>query len=102
MTLALGVAAHLAANPATPEREKLVARFWELYWGELAFVESRSGASEGPPNQSIEALMVEVCKTYVSAAEPEKCHATNASLGAALALSHRASDEIQKAWDVRK
>jgi len=36
------VAAHLAANPATPERDKLVARFWELYWGELAFVESRS------------------------------------------------------------
>lgn len=97
------VAAHLAANPASPDRNQLVARFWELYWGELAFVESRSAGSASPPTKPIEELMVEVCETYVSSDHPEKCHSGGStSLGTALALSHRASDEIRKAWDVQK
>ena len=32
------VLAHLAATPDL-DKEKTEARFWELYWGELAFVE---------------------------------------------------------------
>jgi hypothetical protein len=35
------VLAHLASSPSV-EKEKSEARFWELYWGELAFVESRT------------------------------------------------------------
>jgi hypothetical protein len=34
------VVAHLAKQPTGREKEELEARFWELYWGELAFVES--------------------------------------------------------------
>ena len=34
------VLAHLAASPDV-DKEKTEARFWELYWGELAFVESQ-------------------------------------------------------------
>jgi hypothetical protein len=45
------VLAHLAAAPSL-EREKTEARFWELYWGELAFVESKH----------IEELMVAFCE----------------------------------------
>ena len=35
------VLAHLATSPSV-DKENTEARFWELYWGELAFVESRT------------------------------------------------------------
>jgi len=94
------VAARLATiDPADAEREKLVARFWELYWGELALVESRTNPQEHGPALPVETLMVEICRSYVSAAAPDKCgHSGNPSLAAALDLAHRESDEIRARW----
>jgi hypothetical protein len=40
------VLAHLAASPDV-DNKKTEARFWELYWGELAFVETEV-AEDGP------------------------------------------------------
>jgi hypothetical protein len=40
-TQASQVAATLATTPDPQERSKMIKRFWELYWGELALVENR-------------------------------------------------------------
>lgn len=95
------VAAHLAASPPTDPvaKEELVARFWELYWGQLAFVESRGGSAQSTTGTPVEALMVRVCESYVSADDPAKCHAAeNQALTAAINLAHQASDEIRSRW----
>ena len=38
---AVGVTAKIATLAAGPEQDRNIQRFWELYWGELAFVESK-------------------------------------------------------------
>jgi len=88
------VVAHLAKQPTGPEKDVLEARFWELYWGELAFVESRVG--KVPADQTpVETLMVEFCGQYFG---DSKCHADSPTLTAAYKLAHQASDEIRRRW----
>jgi hypothetical protein len=84
------VSAHLASAPADdPDRRANVARFWELYWGELAFVESTE----------VETKMVDVCERYVSSDDPSKCHATDQSTaGAAISLARTGSTEVRTRW----
>lgn len=83
------VAAHLAAVPASPEHDALEARFWELYWGQLAFVESSEVATG----------MVRVCERYVSSENTSRCHADESSpSGAAIALARLGSEEIKTRW----
>jgi hypothetical protein len=57
------VLAHLAAAPNV-DKEKMEARFWELYWGELAFVESQTKNLNGDTPPSVEELMVRFCHAY--------------------------------------
>ena len=87
------VVAHLAATPGQ-EREKVEARFWELYWGELAFVESSVVAS----------WMSSFCQKHF---EPTKCSTPRPTgpqeattlQGAAIGMSHAASKEIRDRWE---
>ncbi len=89
------VVAHLATSPDSPDRAATEARFWELYWGELAFVESRATDSGDKP--SVESLMVEFCHQYF---DPARCgSAGRPTVGAAFNLSHLASDEIRRQWE---
>jgi hypothetical protein len=80
------IVAILAANPSDPNFTAKEARFWELYWGELAFVESKA----------IEEGMVKFCEMHFG---PERCHAgRNPKLSHALDFSRLASKEIQQRW----
>jgi len=102
---------------ATPDidKEATEARFWELYWGELAFVESTVSEEErGGPKPSVERLMVEFCHHYFS---PERCVKGGSQgpdpnaksgfvklLGApgeteAIDLARHASEEIRHEWE---
>jgi hypothetical protein len=93
------IAARLAAVKDDAEREKNIARFWELYWGELALVESRAGGPCSKGTNSIESLMVGICTAYVSKDDPDKCHAAkNPDLASAINLAHQASDEVRERW----
>jgi len=84
------VAAHLTASPNSSDRAQTETRFWELYWGELAFVESTGDKS------SIETLMVAVCERVFS---KDRCHQNmDTPIGTAMLLSHGASSEIQQTW----
>jgi hypothetical protein len=87
------VLAHLAASPNV-EKESTEARFWELYWGELAFVESRTidEAKDGPP--SVEKLMVQFCKQYFK----ERCDKSE-SQAAAIKMATQASKEVRDLWE---
>jgi hypothetical protein len=97
------VVAHLAATP----REKwgdYEARFWQLYWGELAFVESMTAAeglktADGSigPKPSVESLMVDFCNHTF----PNRCSTTDKLLAekAAIELARHASEEIRKKWE---
>jgi hypothetical protein len=98
------VVAHLSATPDF-EKEKTEARFWELYYGELAFVESKTAneariAEDGRlgPSPAIEHLMVAFCEAKFG----NGCHGDDKS-GAeaarqALALAAQASAEIRSDW----
>ena len=82
------VLAHLASNSPV-DQDKAEARFWELYWGELAFVES----------PAVKGLMVDYCKakfgedkcahSKTPQTEPEK---------AAIDMATKASAEIRTRW----
>jgi hypothetical protein len=88
------VLAHLAAAPEN-EHEKTEARLWELYWGELAFVESKH----------IEKLMVLFCEKHFTGSN--KCHTQGSKdldhpptpEAAAINMSHEANKEIRKRWE---
>ncbi len=96
------VLAHLAATPDV-DRERTEARFWELYWGELAFVESRVEDKQIPV--PVEKLMVNFCRVYF---EPDRCTADSGGVAkarktptekAAIELARRASEEIRGRWE---
>jgi hypothetical protein len=98
------VLAHLAASP-TVDKERTEARFWELYLGELAFVESmtENETQGGPP--AVESLMVDFCHKYF---EPGRCgksdeasgkEQTNPTENAAINMARQASKEIRKQWE---
>jgi len=80
------VAAHLTASPTAQDAAQTGIRFWELYWGELAFVESREIAGG----------MVAICEKLFA---KERCHQnTDSNIGSAISLSHQASREIRDSW----
>jgi hypothetical protein len=86
------IIADLATLPEGDERKKAEQRFWELYWGELTFVESRMDGVEG--EKSVEGMMVKFCEQVYP---KEKCHSAlsnDARLVAAVNFAHKASDEI--------
>jgi hypothetical protein len=95
------VLAHLATSPSV-DKDHTEARFWELYWGELAFVESTTAEEASGPNPSVESLMVRFCRQYFA---PERCSsgggaATRTSAGedAAINMARAASKEIRDQW----
>jgi hypothetical protein len=121
------VLAHLATSPSV-DQEKNEARFWELYWGELAFVESKTEEEGkiGPegkvgPSPSVERFMVQFCHQYFSSS-PERCSAKAPSdpvkvsttpiektaiekaaiEKAAIEMARGASDEIRAQWEELK
>ena len=80
------VLAHLAASPNW-EQYSTEARFWELYWGELAFVEL----------DKVESLMVKFCTKYF---DPARCYASDdLSKTKALNMATKASKEVRKRWE---
>jgi hypothetical protein len=99
------VLAHLATSPSV-DKENTEARFWELYWGELAFVESRTEDEKSRSNPSVERLMVQFCHQYFGA---ERCTTGGGSSGsakdsrtpterAAIEMARGASQEIRAQW----
>jgi type II secretory pathway pseudopilin PulG len=96
------VLAHLASSPSV-DKEKTEARFWELYWGELAFVESLTKDEKTGGPVSVERLMVRFCRTYFS---NDQCASSNnppqsppGSVNAAIEMSRGASKEVHDQWD---
>jgi hypothetical protein len=63
--------ARLATSP-TVEKENTEARFWELYWGELALVES----------EEVQGLMVQFCQGYF---DPARCTTSDEGVHSSLA-----------------
>lgn len=88
------ITARLASTPESdPSRPALVEQFWALYWGDLNLVES----------SNIAARMGDVCRTYVSTKNPERCTMTDkAGQGRALDLANQAAKEIKARWVVSK
>ena len=82
------VVANLATLPEGTERQKAVQRFWELYWGELAFVESNS----------VEGMMRNYCDQIFDVSHCDHLQSPNPRLGDALNFSHLASQEIRQHW----
>lgn len=87
---ASGIAARLLMDPQKID-DATRNRFWDLYWGELAMVESRAGNSD-LNSAPIESLMVAVCGQVFD----KGCHDDNARK--ALTLAHQAGDELQEEW----
>lgn len=84
------VSARLASIPESdPAYPAVVGRFWELYWGDLSFVES----------SDVAARMVNICRTYVSARNPQRCTTRDeAGQGLAIDLARQAAQEIKARW----
>jgi hypothetical protein len=83
-----------------PTYRETITRFWELYWGDLALVESQtSEAANYSDEKSVEQLMVAACLKYVSADDPNKCTSTSGTpFEQAITLAHRQRDELQRRW----
>lgn len=99
------VLAHLASSPSV-DKENSEARFWELYWGELAFVESRTEEERSRSSPSVERLMVQFCHQYFT---PDRCTTGVGGGGAAkdsrtpteraaIEMARGASQEIRNQW----
>jgi hypothetical protein len=84
------VVSDLATLVEGDERKKAEQRFWELYWGELAFVES----------SVIEGMMRSYCDKLFDASKCDHQLSPNPRLGDALNFSHQARDEIRGQWRV--
>jgi hypothetical protein len=102
------VLAHLATSPGV-DTERTETRFWELYWGELAFVESTAADEDtGGPRPSVERLMVAFCQQYFG---DERCSDQAGAAGAAppktarqgkrqaIEMARQASKEIRDRWE---
>jgi type II secretory pathway pseudopilin PulG len=99
------VLAHLVSTPDY-EKERTEARFWELYWGELAFVESLQAEERKNGPLSVERLMVQFCKQYFAA---ERCvqkpflssgpSSVDLAQPHALNLARHASAEVREKWE---
>jgi hypothetical protein len=104
------VLAHLASR-SDVNKEQTEARFWELYWGELAFVESTTaGESQQENRPSVERLMVEFCHEYFPPGECAPADDTSDASGAektrtssiekaAINMARQASKEIRDRWE---
>ena len=88
------ITGRLASVPENdPSYPTLVARFWELYWGDLNLVES----------PAVAAKMDDICRTYVSAKNPERCTMTDkAGQGLAIDLANQAAKELKVRWVASK
>src|SRR5262245_55239660 len=92
------VLARLANSPDDDvERPSTEARFWELYWGELAFVESRTKDETMDGPKSVESLMVKFCHEFFGA-QDMRCSSPNDKVAAAIKTARRASKEVRKQW----
>ena len=78
------VVSHLATS--TSNKEQFEDRFWQLYWGELAFVES----------SEIAASMVSFCRTHFS--DQSKCNAAGGKRLSAIELARQGSKEVRDRW----
>ena len=77
-------AAVIATSDDAAERAKAEARFWELYWGELALVEDRT----------VEAAMVAFRNGLVNEADQRQLQ------GLSLTLAHVLRDSLAASWGV--
>jgi hypothetical protein len=95
------VVADLAVLPKGEERDKAERRFWELYWGELAFVES---TPSNPPETGIpiETMMRHFCAQLYKESDCDHAKSVNPRLGDALNFSRQARDEIIIRWRPNK
>jgi hypothetical protein len=87
-TEAARVLAHLSSRPEVLKLET-EARFFELFWGELPFVES----------PEIKSVMEEFCRDYFTGSTCEKSEAGRS--GIALRMSKQGSKEIRDKWTGR-
>lgn len=87
------VASRIATTSDVEERDVAIARFRELYWGDLAVVE----------DAEVAAAMVEFRNRLERAlASREREPFAGAGLErAAIAIAHACRDSIQKSWDVQ-
>jgi hypothetical protein len=94
------IAARLAMiDKSDPSYLQTINRFWELYWGELSLVESTPcEANNFSDKRSVETLMVQVCKTYVSPDHLEKCTSNDGPKSIAIALAHHEGEELRDRW----
>ena len=95
------IAARLAVTPASdPGYPATVARFWELYWGDLSLVESQTeDRVKFDDCHAIEEMMVNICETYVSPTDPGRCTSpSRVPEKLALELAHHAAREIKSRW----
>jgi hypothetical protein len=82
------VIARLATtHEGDPEHTTALARFWELYWGDLSLVES----------QPVDSLMADICKNYVSKKDPSRCVA-NEVAAAAHDFANENERELSERW----
>ncbi len=77
-TEATKVAAKIATLPDGDEVRKATARFWELYWGELAIVENK--AVEGAMKNMGDLLRGKAAKEELARASLKLAHAVRNSL----------------------
>ena len=70
-----------------PAHAAALARFWELYWGDLSLVES-------PP---VDSLMADICKNYVSKKDPSRCFANDVA-AAAHDFANENERELSERW----
>ena len=93
-TNAAKVTGDLAALPRGPDWDHARNRFWSLYWGELAMVESRDVATKmvdfGNTLQALKSNLTE--SAWLE--KQETLH------GLSLAVAHAARDSLEREWKV--
>jgi hypothetical protein len=97
------VVASLATNPKGPDRPKVEARFWELYYGDMQIVQTLANQQkEGEPDASMEHLMLKFCEQFFGATFDEgykcrtKCYP---DVDTATLLARQAGRELKGRWE---
>ena len=79
------IAAQVATQGTSESRKKALARFWELYWGELALVE----------NRSVEAAMKRMGDALRANASTQELEQ------ASLAVAHACRESLDRSWGIK-
>jgi hypothetical protein len=79
------IAAQVATQGNSDSGKKALARFWELYWGELALVE----------NRSVEAAMKRMGDALRANASTQELEQ------ASLAVAHACRESLDRSWGIR-